>query len=235
MASRWGASSWTASSTWESDHLVWLSPRVCSFFRPSSLFPSPLCSCRLILPSFLLLNQTFYPLFPHFHTLRPRLLTASPGVSVFRTLPAMLAVYPTRMPPCLLLPTLALCGGYTVALWWFQCKPGHVHPQTVKCRHRPQTYTCAHPAASPLPAKQNRCGQSHYSAVSLLTPTCLVPRPPPSLSLSISLTPSGLIQEFVLKLFSSSSIPCFLGFSQDSNPISPSAQSQQVWINCQAT
>lgn len=160
-------------------------------FRPSSLFPSPLCSCRLIPPSFLPLNQTFYPLFPHFHALRPRPLTASPGVSVFRTLPAMLAVYPTRMPPCLFLPTLALCGGYTVALWRFQRKPGHVRPQTVKCRHRPQTYTCAHAAASPLPAKQNRCGQSHYSAVSLLTPTCLVPRPPP---LSVSLPLSHAIR-----------------------------------------
>lgn len=63
----------------------------------------------------------------------------------------------------------------------------------------------------------------------------LLPSLPFPRSQSLSLTPSGLIPEFVLKLLSSSSIPCFLGFSQVSNPISPSTQSQQVWINCQAT
>lgn len=97
MASRWGASSWTASSTWESDHLVRLSLRVCAslsylpvvssfsylcppFFPPS--FSSSVLSLFFFISSFLLV----------FH-----LITLSVGVSVFSSVSAMFIVYSTSM------------------------------------------------------------------------------------------------------------------------------------------
>lgn len=132
MASRWGASSWTASSTWESDHLVRLSLRVCSFFRPS-LFPSfsflpllslanfhafallfsPLFESRLVNPSSYVF--TLASLFLTSFALLSRLVTVSLGVSVFHTV----VVYSTSM-----------LSVSMVAVWWFKCKLGSVRPHT---------------------------------------------------------------------------------------------------------
>lgn len=151
--------------------------------------------------------------------------TLSLNVSVFHRMYPFL-VYSTGM--LLVFPhAQALIGG----IWWLRgglsvsravCAPSNTAIKT----HILYTNT-----ATFLPPSAHKPEQVWLITLhNHLLPWLPLPR-----SQSLSLTPSGLIPEFVLKLLSSSSIPCFLGFSQVSNPISPSTQSQQVWINCQAT
>lgn len=226
MASRWGASSWTASSTWESDHLVRLSLRVCSFlsslalpvflhFRAFALhFSPPLESQSLSSP-------LSHPVCPPFSSSSSISRRQRISYSICRV-----GGYSTRTLP-VFSRTQALSGSYMVAVRWFRRNLGSM----CALKHCDKDTHCTdpHTAASPSLRTQTRTGVVNH-----------ITQPPPSSlplprSQSLSLTPSGLIPEFVLKLLSSSSIPCFLGFSQVSNPISPSTQSQQVWINCQAT
>lgn len=197
---------------------------VCLFLyfvpRSSQLSPFPLLLslASSVLPHIfsLLSSLSFIPSFSFFFALLSHLLTVSLGVSVFHTVSAMFVVCSTST-LLVFSHTQALSGSRAV------CAPSNT---VIKSTVPHTVHTHCYP---PSLDTQTRTGVVNH--ITQPSPSSLpLPR-----SQSLSLTPSGLIPEFVLKLLSSSSIPCFLGFSQVSNPISPSTQSQQVWINCQAT
>lgn len=152
-----------------------------------------------------------------------------------RYLPRWWFIPPTRFPSFLTHKHLmeaiwSLCGGLGVS--WSVCAPSNTAIKT----HTAQTLIPYTPLPHPPSLYTHIHTHKPEQVWSITLHNRLLPHSHSfALSPSLSLTPSGLIPEFVPKLLSSSSIPCFLGFSQVSNPISPSTQSQQVWINCQAT
>lgn len=168
MASQWVASSWTASSTWESDHLVWLSLRVCPF-----LFSVVLAIFLQSGPVVLLAR--FHPLlFPNrvlFH-LFVLLLHFFRCRNVLQPISAEAIFYFISM----------LTEKLLFKLLRLQHAAGCALPNTLRkiCEH----------SFLPLLSwiHQNRCAQSHYTTILLLllTPTPLETQ---SLSHAISFNP----------------------------------------------
>lgn len=149
---------------------------VCLFLyfvpRSSQLSPFPLLLslASSVLPHIfsLLSSLSFIPSFSFFFALLSHLLTVSLGVSVFHTVSAMFVVCSTST-LLVFSHTQALSGSRAV------CAPSNT---VIKSTVPHTVHTHCYP---PLPrhTNQNRCGQSHYTTISFLTPT-------PSLSVPLS-------------------------------------------------